>query len=170
MKEILIDSNHKLFNKDNMYYREFNSDLKQIRLYTLLIIQSAPPEIPKLKLLEQQISELIANAIKHGNKKDKNKKVKVWYLLNNKCAHLIIEDEGDGFQEIEKWNLFNKKRNEYYDNKNFDKMKNYVSYRTENSDNSDGGNALFAALEYWNGGVVFNDARNAVAVYKDFSI
>ncbi len=169
MNEILIDSNHKLFNKENMFYREFNSDLTQIKLYSLSIIRSAPSVIPKLRLLEQQISELIANAIKHGNKKDINKKIKVWYILNKKCAHLIIEDEGEGFQKIEEWNLFNKKRIEYYKNKNFDKMKEYVSYRTENSESNDGGNALFAAVEYWDGGVVFNDTKNAVAVYKSFS-
>ena len=168
MKEIIIDSNHKLFNKKNMYYKEFNSDLKQIRFYTLLIVQNVPPEISGLRLLEQQICELIINAIKHGNKKDINKKVKVWYSFTKRSAHLIVEDEGEGFKDIEKWNSFNKKRNEYYSKKDFDKMKGYLSYKTENSDESDGGNALFAALEYWDGGIVFNDKKNVVAVYKEF--
>ncbi|HOX32282.1 MAG TPA: ATP-binding protein, partial [Spirochaetales bacterium] len=29
-------------------------------------------------------------------------------------------------------------------------------------------NALFAALEYWNGGFVFNQKRNCVAMLKRF--
>lgn len=45
----------------------------------------------------------------------------------------------------------------------------YVSWRTERSDTYDGGNALFAALEYWNLGVVYSNARNAVAVGKTFA-
>jgi hypothetical protein len=170
MKEILVDSNHKLFNKDNMFYKEFNSDIRQIRFYTLLIIQNVPNELNNLRLLEQQICELITNAIKHGNKKNINKKVKVWYSFTNRSAHLIIEDEGEGFKNLEEWNIFNKERNKHYKNNNIDKMKDYLSYRTENSDENDGGNALFAAVEYWDGGMIFNDAKNAVAVYKEFPI
>ena len=34
------------------------------------------------------------------------------------------------------------------------------------SDDNDGGNALFAALEYWNGGFVFGDKRNSIAMQK----
>ena len=44
----------------------------------------------------------------------------------------------------------------------------YVSWRTERSDTYDGGNALFAALEYWNRGVVYSSGRNAIAVGKKF--
>ena len=47
-------------------------------------------------------------------------------------------------------------------------MAAYVSYRTNDSDPQDGGNALFAALEYWDGGFVYNDKRNAVAMLKKF--
>ena len=45
---------------------------------------------------------------------------------------------------------------------------NYVSFRTMKSDDQDGGNALFAALEYWNGGFVYNGKRNAVAMLKKY--
>jgi hypothetical protein len=48
-------------------------------------------------------------------------------------------------------------------------MSKYVSYRTEKSDELDGGNALFAALEYWNGGLVFDEKRTSVAVHKVFN-
>ncbi len=36
------------------------------------------------------------------------------------------------------------------------------------SDEHDGGSALFAAVEFWNGGVVFNAKRNCMAVLKTF--
>jgi len=44
----------------------------------------------------------------------------------------------------------------------------FVSFRTARSDDNDGGNALFAALEYWNGGFIFNDKRNAIAMLKQY--
>ena len=83
-------------------------------------------------------------------------------------AHLIIEDEGEGFKDLEKWNEFNKKRNFFFKNKNFEEMASYVSFRTDESDESDGGNALFAAVEYWNSGIVFNNKKNCLAVQKTF--
>ena len=43
-----------------------------------------------------------------------------------------------------------------------------MSYRTENSDDNDGGNAMFAAVEYWNEGVVFSKRGNIVAAGKKF--
>ena len=167
-KEILIDENHKLFNKENMFYKEFSSDFRQIRYYTLLIVQKAPLEIKEINLLEQQISELIKNAIKHGNNNNINKKIKVWFNFSNNLAKLIVEDEGKGFQTLEKWNEFNRKRTECFINHNFNDMEKYVAFRTDKSDDLDGGNALFAALEYWNDGVIFNNKRNAVAVQKTF--
>src|SRR5512138_2529592 len=110
IKEIKVDGSSKLFDKTNMLYKEFPSDFRQIRYFTLLIVQSAPPEIKELNLLEQQISEIIKNAVKHGNKSDLEKKVKVWYSFNPHEARLIVEDEGEGFKDLEKWNEFNRKR------------------------------------------------------------
>ena len=48
----------------------------------------------------------------------------------------------------------------------FTNLEAYVSFRTSMSDDNDGGNALFAALEYWNGGFVFGDKRNSIAMQK----
>ncbi|THB62818.1 MAG: ATP-binding protein, partial [Spirochaetaceae bacterium] len=79
LKEIKIDEKSPLFDTKNMFYKEFPSDFRQIRYFTLLVVQKAPPAIKELNLLEQQISEIIKNAVKHGNKNDPNKKVKVWY-------------------------------------------------------------------------------------------
>lgn len=72
-----------------------------------MLAQKAPAEIQEINLLEQQISEIIKNAVKHGNKNDKNS------------------------PEYE-------------------------------------GNAMFAAVEYWDQEVMFNSGRNRVAVKKTF--
>ncbi|RPJ04158.1 MAG: ATP-binding protein [Spirochaetaceae bacterium] len=171
MSEIkLLDVNEdsKLFDKTGMFYKEFDSDFRQIRYYTLLVVQKAPSEIKEINLLEQQISEIIKNAVKHGNRCDPKKKVKVWYYFSVDKAHLIVEDEGDGFKDLEKWNEFNKKRVECFVNQNFDEMESYISFKTKKSDEHDSGNAMFAAVEYWNGGVVYNTKKNSVAVLKTF--
>jgi serine/threonine-protein kinase RsbW len=167
-KEIIVDGNHSQFDKTGMFYKEFPSDFRQIRYFTLLIVQKAPPEIKEINLLEQQISEIIKNAVKHGNRNNPDKKIKIWYSFSTTHAHLIVEDEGEGFDAIETWNDFNRKRIAAFQQQNFEELGNYVSFRTVNSDDYDGGNAMFAAVEYWNQGVVFNDKRNAIAVKKDF--
>lgn len=168
IKELRSDENDPLFAKDNMLVKTFPSDFRQIRYFTLLIVQSAPMEIRELNLLEQQISEVIKNAVKHGNHCDINKKVTVWYSFSPTHAHIIVQDEGEGFKDLEKWNEFNRKRIDCLRSQNFEDLANYVSFRTAKSDEQDGGNALFAALEYWNGGFVYNGKRNAVAMLKMF--
>lgn len=166
--EILVDENHILFNTHGMYYKEFPSDLRQVRFYTVFIVQRAPEKFKEVNLLEQQISEIIKNAIKHGNKSDPKKKVRVWYDFN-KRAKIIVEDEGEGFQELEKWNKFNKERNRCFAEHDFENMEKYVSFRSKNASEDDGGNALFAALEYWNGGIVYNAKKNKVVCVRHFS-
>ncbi len=168
VKLLEVNENSKLFDKTGMFFKEFDSDFRQIRYYTLLVVQKAPTEIKEINLLEQQISEIIKNAVKHGNKCDLKKKVKVWYYFSKDKAHLIVEDEGEGFKDLENWNEFNKKRIDCFINQNFEEMEKYVSYRTAKSDDHDSGNAMFAAVEYWNGGVVFNNKKNCVAVLKTF--
>jgi Histidine kinase-, DNA gyrase B-, and HSP90-like ATPase. len=168
IKELRADGSDPLFDKTNMLYKEFPSDFRQIRYFTLLIVQSAPLEIKEINLLEQQISEIIKNAVKHGNDCDLNKKVRVWYSFSSTHAHLIVEDEGPGFKDLEKWNDFNKKRLECLYQQDFEHLGSFVSFRTTKSDEQDGGNALFAALEYWNGGFVYNDKKNGVAMLKKY--
>jgi len=168
VKDIKVDENSPLFDKTEMLHKEFPSDFRQIRYFTLLIVQTAPPDIKEINLLEQQISEIIKNAVKHGNKCDMEKKVRVWYSFSPEHAHLIVEDEGPGFKDLEKWNAFNRKRQSLLESQNFEALADYVSFRGIAADENDGGNALFAALEYWNGGFVFNQKRNCVAMLKRF--
>ncbi len=69
-KKIIVDESNKLFDKKGMFHKNFVSDFRQIRYFTLLVVQKAPPEIKEINLLEQQISEIIKNAVKHGNHND----------------------------------------------------------------------------------------------------
>ena len=62
------DSSDPLFDREGMFHKRFPSDYRQVRYFALLIIQKAPPEIKEVNLLEQQVCELLRNAIKHGNK------------------------------------------------------------------------------------------------------
>ena len=163
-----VDDSSPLHDKTGLFYKEFPSDYRQIRYFTLLIVQKAPPEIKEINLLEQQISEIIKNAVKHGNKSDIEKKVKVWYSFSTDQARLIVEDEGEGFKDLEKWNDFNRKRLQCLHEQNYEELGDFISFKTEKSDEHDGGNALFAALEYWNGGVVYTSKRTCVGVLKIF--
>lgn len=43
------------------------------------------------------LNELLLNAIIHGNKEDKTKRVKVRTGIDNDFVYFIIEDEGEGF-------------------------------------------------------------------------
>ena len=43
------------------------------------------------------VTEAVNNAIVHGNKEDKNKKVKIKLKKNKKSVCFVVEDEGSGF-------------------------------------------------------------------------
>ena len=43
------------------------------------------------------VTEAVNNAIVHGNKEDKNKKVKLELKKNKKSVRFVVEDEGMGF-------------------------------------------------------------------------
>ena len=44
------------------------------------------------------VTEAVNNAIVHGNKEDKNKKVRLALKQNKKSVRFIVEDEGMGFE------------------------------------------------------------------------
>jgi serine/threonine-protein kinase RsbW len=167
-RQIEVDGSSPLFERTGMFYKEFPSDYRQVRYFALLVVQKAPPEIQEVNLLQQQVGELLRNAIKHGNRCDQAKRVRVWYTYDVEFAHVIVEDEGEGFQEIENWNRFNRERIDCLNNQDIDRLADYVSYNPITAEGDDGGNALFAALEYWDDGFVFSDTRTAVAARKVF--
>lgn len=47
--------------------------------------------------LRLSLEEALSNAIRHGNKGNANKKVKVRYLINSDIIDIYVEDEGEGF-------------------------------------------------------------------------
>jgi len=161
-----VDGSNELFDRTGLFFKEFRSDYSQVRFYSLVLVQKAPPNVREHNLLEQQISEIIKNAVKHGNRCDANKMIKVWYRFTDNRVRLIVEDEGTGFREIERWNEFNTRRNACIEDGDFGTLATYVSFRSAQSDVHDGGNALFAALEYWNEGVIYTESRNCVAVSR----
>jgi len=159
----------KIWDTSKMKFKEFISDIRKIKEYAEEILNETDvEELKNNMLIKLQISEFIKNAIRHGNKLDKNKKVKIWYDINSDYAKLIIEDEGDGFKNIEEWNRFNRLRNKYIKAQDIGNVLKYASYRTKESIENDGGNFLFSALEYWDSGVIFNEKRNKIVVVKYF--
>lgn len=169
-RRLMVDEGSRWFDTSGMVEKVFPSRLSHVRRYALECIKDMPERYKESNLLEQQLSELIKNAIKHGNRCDPAKKVRVWFRADTerRFVHFIIEDEGEGFQDLERWNEFVARREEAIRRGDLDEMMRYVSYRSERSEESDGGNALFAALEYWNGGIVFNGRRNKVSVVRYF--
>ncbi len=165
---ITINEDSPLMKREGMKHKTINIDFSRIRYISHIITQDAPPEIREYNLLEQQISEIIKNAVRHGNRNDISKSLKIWWHFSPRSARLIVEDEGEGFHNLEGWIGFYRKRMECFSRGDFETMTDYLSYRTEESTEEDGGNALFAAVEYWNRGVVFNNRKNCIAVARDF--
>ena len=166
-KSLIVDPHHTCWSIDGLKYLEFSSDPLSVRKYARQIAKEIinANVVKEHKLIEQQISEIIKNAIYHGNKKDKSKIVKIFYGYTP-CIKLIVEDEGEGFIDLEDWNRFNQKRNEAIENNDIEKIMKYVSYRSPHTFESEGGNSLFASLEYWNIGIVYSAKRNKVCMMR----
>lgn len=168
VRKLIVDDRNELFDAQGMKYLEFPSDLGQVRAYAATILKDCPEKFLEGNLLEQQLSELIKNGIKHGNASDPAKTLKVWYDLR-KRARFIVEDEGPGFVTLDDWNEFFRRRQTALWNEDFDAFLDLASWRGPHSDDSDGGNSLIAALEYWNGGMIYNGRRNKVGVVRWYS-
>jgi hypothetical protein len=166
-RKLIVDENNELFDAQGMKYIEFKSDFSKIREYSVKILEHCPGQFLEDGLLEQQLSEIIKNGIKHGNKCDAAKKLKVWYDLRHR-VRFIVEDQGEGFKRLEEWNEFYVRRQSALFARDFDLFLKLSSYRGPESDESDGGNSLIAALEFWNGGMIYNDARNKIGVVRWF--
>jgi hypothetical protein len=166
-RKLIVDENNELFDAQGMKYIEFKSDFSKIREYSAKILEHCPGQFLEENLLEQQLAEIIKNGIKHGNKCDVSKKLKVWYDFRHR-VRFIVEDEGEGFKDLEKWNDFYTRRQKALYEQDFDLFLRIASYRGPESDESDGGNSLIAALEFWNGGMIYNDVKNKIGVVRWF--
>jgi hypothetical protein len=167
-RKLIVDERNELFDAQGMKYVEFPSDFSRIREFTAQVLAECPEAFKEGNLLEQQLSEIIKNGIKHGNHNDPSKHLHVWYDLR-KRARFIVEDEGEGFRELDDWNEFFRKRQTALFEQDFDTFLSLASYRGPKSDDTDGGNSLIAALEYWNGGMIYNEAKNKVGVVRWFA-
>jgi len=168
IRKLIVDENNELFDAQGMRYIAFPSDYSKIREYAAFILKDCPSNFLEGSLLEQQVSEIIKNGIKHGNKSNPEKKLHVWYDLRRR-VRLIVQDEGLGFLELEQWNAFLYERQSALNSEDFDKFLALASWKGKNSSADDGGNSLIAALEYWNGGMVYNGNRNKVGVVRWFT-
>jgi serine/threonine-protein kinase RsbW len=168
VRKLIVDERNELFDAQGMRYVEFPSEFSRIREYAASLLEECPRNFREGTLLEQQVSEIIKNAVKHGNRNDPAKRVHVWYDLRRR-VRLIVEDEGEGFLELDDWNAFLIRRQTALCRENFDEFLQLASWKGRNSTPDDGGNSLIAALEYWNGGMVFNAARNKVGVVRWYS-
>ncbi|MCL1929061.1 MAG: ATP-binding protein [Treponema sp.] len=167
IRKLIVDEYNELFDTEGMKYIEFASDYSKIREYCAMILKDCPEMFKEGNLLEQQLSEIVKNGIKHGNKCNPEKKLKVWYDLF-KRVHFIVEDEGNGFTCLDEWNEFFRKRQIALFNDDFDAFLELASFSGPESDEDDGGNSLIAALEFWNGGMIYNEAKNKVGVIRWF--
>lgn len=167
-RKLIVDDRNELFNAQGMKYVQYASDLALVRHYAAEILMGCDERFREENLLEQQLSELIKNAIKHGNQSNPEKKIRVWYDLRNR-ARFIVEDEGQGFTNLDSWNEFFNLRQKALYEQDFDTFLTLASYRGPHSDETDGGNSLITALEYWNGGMIYNGKRNKVGVIRWFS-
>lgn len=166
--KLVVDDKSPLFDSSDARYQEFASDLQLTRDYTrklILDVQESVGTFP-LGVLEEQVSEIVKNAIKHGNRCDPEKKVRVWYSASKEAFKIIVEDEGPGFTNLEEWNEFNTNRVKALSSGNMEEMMKYIQYKGPDSHEDDGGNSLFAALEYWDSGLVYNSQKNKVAAIK----
>ena len=168
IRKLIVDERNELFDAQGMRYAEFPSDFSRIREFTSQVLAECPEAFMEGNLLEQQLSEIIKNGIKHGNRNDPAKRLRVWYDLR-KRVRFIVEDEGEGFALLDEWNEFFRKRQTALFDEDFDAFLALASYRGPVSDDADGGNSLIAALEYWNGGMIFSGARNKVGVVRWFA-
>ena len=162
IRKLIVDDRNELFDAQGMKYLELPGDYSKVREYASLVLRECPPAFREGNLLSQQLSELIKNG------SDPSKKIRIWFDLR-KRARFIVEDEGDGFANLDEWNEFFAKRQTALESGDFDRFLELASYRGPKSDENDGGNSLIAALEYWNGGMIYNKEKNKVGVVRWFT-
>ena len=90
--------------KSEKYYFEIDSNKKAVRKLHKEILYLLGHNNKK-DMFTMGLHELVINAMEHGNKSNKKKKIKIELLLNEKFIFAVVEDEGKGFnweKEIDK--------------------------------------------------------------------
>ncbi|MBN8222359.1 MAG: ATP-binding protein [Spirochaetes bacterium] len=163
---LLVDDQNSLFDTSGMRLFEFSSDYNQIRFYSLILTQGLPASLQFGRIMEQQVSEIVKNAIKHGNRGNILKKVRIWLELTDRVRY-IVEDEGPGMYNLDEWNDFNRRRRNAMRENRIEDALALLTYRGKHSEENDGGNSLFAGLTFWDEGMIYNARKNKVVVLKN---
>jgi serine/threonine-protein kinase RsbW len=82
------------------HFLEISSDKKNIKLVEDLMMRvNSKFGLPYEEYCKMMIAvtEVVMNAIVHGNKENANKKVKIYIDHDEKSLKIIVIDEGDGF-------------------------------------------------------------------------
>ncbi len=85
---------------DKIYEKEIASDpdlLPELEEFIIELAIKSNLRDDKLNSLALSFSEAASNSMVHGNKLDKNKKVKITVHVTEKKMTVIIKDEGKGF-------------------------------------------------------------------------
>jgi len=78
-------------------YESTKKSLQNIEPLLYKIKEQIPIQLEKYYKILIAVSEAVNNAIIHGNKLDKHKKVKVDINANKEKIEILVEDEGTGF-------------------------------------------------------------------------
>lgn len=97
--------------------RRLRERLSPIRYYPAHL-SSAPGRVGRAAPSRATGKRIIKNAVKHGNGCDPCAKW-ICYRFTQNDARLIVGMRAGGFLDIEKWNLFNRKRQEYLDREDY---------------------------------------------------
>lgn len=85
---------------DKIYEKEIASDpelLPELEEFIVELAKQSNLLDDKLNSLALSFSEAASNSMVHGNKLDKNKKIKITVHINETKMIVIIKDEGKGF-------------------------------------------------------------------------
>lgn len=84
----------------NHFRMIIDSDLKEIQRveeFTEELVEKIGFSEEDKDSLAISITEMVGNAISHGNRQDKRKKVEINFYINKKGIRITIQDEGKGF-------------------------------------------------------------------------
>ena len=175
---LAIDETNDCWNEiPNMRCFEYFSILENLRMYATEVGREAPEQMRQNFVLEQQISELIKNAMIHGNKMQAEKKVRVYFSFMglDGLAKLVVESEVCGFENAHEWNDFVLKRENVLNDMSLpieERMK-YLNFESTANDCDgkilSGGNALLASPAYWNLGVTVSIEKKRVCAMRSFA-
>ena len=72
-------------------------NINKVRLFLKELYQEGCLNMDSFNRVFLGISEAVANAIKHGNQLNPEKKIFIRASLSENCLHIEVEDQGEGF-------------------------------------------------------------------------